>query len=47
MDSIAQLVRGLADYHRPRGSVIGMTIPPPCCLVTSRTARPGRLTAHR
>jgi len=47
MDSIAHLVPGPADYHRPRCSVIGVTIPPPCYLVTSRTARPGRLTAHR
>ena len=47
MDSIARLVPGLADDQRPRSPVIGATIPPPCYLVTSRTARVGPLTAHR
>lgn len=47
MDSIAELVAGLADDQRPRGSVTGATIPPPCDLITSRTARAGRPTAHR
>ena len=47
MDSIGQFVPGLADDQRSRGSVIGLTILPPCYLVTGRTARVGRLTAHR
>ena len=47
MGSIARFVPGLADDQRPRGSVIGVTILPPCYLVTGRTARVGRLTAHR
>lgn len=47
MDSIAQLVPGFADDRRPRGSVIGVTIPLPRYLVTSRTARAGRLTVRR
>jgi hypothetical protein len=42
MDSIAQLPPGLADEQRPRGSVIGVTIPPPCYSIASRTARAGR-----
>jgi hypothetical protein len=42
MDSITQLVPRLADDRRPRGSVIGVTIPPLCYLITSRTARAGR-----
>jgi hypothetical protein len=47
MDSIAQFVPRLADDQRRRGSVIGVTTPPPCYLSTSRAARAGRLTAHR
>jgi hypothetical protein len=47
MNSTAQLVPALVDDHRPQGSVIGVTILPPCYLVTSRAARAGRLTAHR
>jgi hypothetical protein len=47
MDRVAQLASGVADDQRPRGSVIRVTITPPCYLVTSRTAKAGRLTAHR
>ena len=47
MNSTAQLVPGLADDHRPRGSVIGVTILSPYYLVTSRAARVDRPTAHR
>ena len=47
MDTIARLVPGLADDRGPRGSVIGVAIPPSCYLVTSRTTRVGYRTAHR
>jgi hypothetical protein len=47
MDSTAQFVPRLADDQRRRGSVIGVTAPLPCYLITSRAARVGRLTARR
>ena len=47
MDNIAWLVPVLADGQRPRGSIIGVAIPPSCYLVTSRTIRVGHWTAHR
>jgi len=47
IDSIAWLFPGLADDQRPRGSAIGVTIRPPCYLITSRTARAGPLAARR
>jgi len=47
MDSIGQFVPGLADDQRSRGSVMGVTITPPCYLATSRATTADRLTAHR
>ncbi len=47
MGNIAWLVPGLADGQRPRGSVISVTTPLSCYLVTSRTTTVGHRTAHR